>query len=498
MSIGVQSFPELYTTLLGWDLYDKLWMLLTQTGIAYVPFIGLIFKQIYSSYLHAERGAEHGLRSMEVSLVTMMLIVFFAASPCIPLDVRAVSYSPTCGSDKGSAYHAGDTGTTYDKAFSLPSGDIRVPILWYAVMAISEGLTTSANTMVACVPDLRKMVTEVNMTRISDPQLKAQIQDFETMCYAPARAQFFLDNREKNSENLGVIKSNVDKYGVDDTEWMGSHAFLNTYYKSLKATRPVPPFPYMTSDDLNSDNHTVTPPAYGMPTCADWWGNASNGLQNDIYKSLPPTFDKTFHDYLNDKSRDQILKNILSNGGGDYHGYDNANNMLSSMGLSAMASSLGILMHQAEEYPKIYAASQAAPIIQALLLLLSYVFLPFVLVFTSYQPSTIVTASIFIFSLIFWAFIWHLVSFVDQALIKALYASWFSQQGAGATLTDMIIGGLVLGAPLFWFMYMGSMGVAIGNAVSSAVMGMSKVGDKAAVKGANQSKAVASSAIKSI
>ena len=44
MSIGVQSYPELYTMLLGWGLYDKLWQLLTQTGIAYVPFIGIILK----------------------------------------------------------------------------------------------------------------------------------------------------------------------------------------------------------------------------------------------------------------------------------------------------------------------------------------------------------------------------------------------------------------------------------------------------------------------
>jgi hypothetical protein len=149
MSIGVQSYTELYTMMLGWDLYDKLWQLLTETGIAFVPFIGMIFRNFSQSYvMHGNKGAENSLRSMELSLLSTILIIFFAVAPFIPLNAHTVSFTPLCGSDKGNAYFPGSTGTTYDNAFAIPEGNVRVPIWWYAVIAISEGMTSAANTMV--------------------------------------------------------------------------------------------------------------------------------------------------------------------------------------------------------------------------------------------------------------------------------------------------------------------------------------------------------------
>src|SRR5438105_2229038 len=128
MSIGVQSYSELYTMLLGWELYDKLWNLLTQTGIAYIPFIGMILKNVAQSYTSGHDSANHGLRNMEINLIATLLLILFGAAPFIPLDVRTISYTPMCGTDKTNTYYPGDTGTTYDKAFALPKGDIRVPI----------------------------------------------------------------------------------------------------------------------------------------------------------------------------------------------------------------------------------------------------------------------------------------------------------------------------------------------------------------------------------
>ncbi len=72
-----------------------------------------------------------------------------------------------------------------------------------------------------------------------------------------------------------------------------------------------------------------------------------------------------------------------------------------------------------------------------------------------------------IFSLIFWSFIWHLVSWADSTLMQALYTTWFAKQGASATLADMITVSLIIFAPIFWFMFMGAMGIAVGDIVSN-------------------------------
>ncbi len=485
MSLGVQSYPELYTILLGWNLYGKLWTLLTQTGIAYLPFIGLILKNVTQFYMgHGHHGAANALRSMEINLLTTLLLIFFGVAPIVPLDTHTVSYSPLC--EKGKTYYPTSTGTTYDKAFTIPANDIRVPLWWYAVLSVSEGITSAANTLVGCVPDLRKMVTEVDMTGITDPELRLQLQDFTTMCYAQAKMQFFKDTQENNTATLPPIQARVEKFGIDDTEWIGSHAFNAIYYPHIRATRPIPGFEYDKADDINAETNE-TDPSYGMPSCDAWW-NDTAGLKNRLYQALPKSFFDEFKQYINSKdAQDDVIKKIISHAPQGYKGYDNANDMIGNVGYSHLVSAVGAWYHQLEEYPKIYAATQAAPIIQALLLLMVYVFLPFVLVFSSYKPSTFMAGAMVVFSLIFWTFIWHLVSWVDKTLMQALYANWFTKQGAGATLADMIIGALTMAAPTFWFMLMGSLGVMSGNLVGGVLSGLNKVGEDAAKSGASAS-----------
>jgi hypothetical protein len=491
MSIGAQSVPELYTVLMGWDLYDKLWALLTQTGLAYLPFISMILRNVTESYIAHHHTGQTAVRTMEVNLIVALLLILFAVSPCIPVSAHTISYSPVCSSDQSETYHAGDTGTTYDKAFAIPTGNVTLPIWWYAVISVSEGITHAANTMIGCVPNLRKMITQVNMAKISDPEIKQELQDFETMCYIPARTQFNQDKQINRATNLNRIETDVKEYGVEDTEWLGSHSFNDVYYQNLKASHPIPGFPYAADQDINADINQKTPPAYGTPSCQEWWKDSDYGLRNRLYQILPKLFLEEFKSYVgNITTQDDIIKRVISN---NADGFDNANTTISDHSYSHVVSALGIWIHQMEEYPKLYAASQAAPILQALLLLMMYVFLPFALFFNSYRASTFITGGMLIFSVIFWGFIWHLVTWMDSTLMQALYSSWFAKQGAGATLADMIIASLIIFSPLFWFIFMGAMGVAVGDIVSGFSMGINKMGERAANKGAAVAKSIATS-----
>jgi hypothetical protein len=498
MSIGVQSYPELYTTLMGFGLYDKLWEILTQTGIAYLPFLGMILKNFTKNY--AVNASHHAgpsaLRSMELELIVTIFIILFALAPCIPMDARAVSYTPQCGINKDQTVFAGDTGTTYDKAFTLPQDDVRVPLWWYAVIAVSEGLTSASSTAISCAPDLRKMITQVDMAQISDSEVKQEMIEFERQCYRPARNHYDQDKQNNRATYLDRINAAQDKYGLDDTEWVGSHGFSDVYYSKLKSSRPIPGFAYDAAEDINADIKEKNPPAFGTPTCRDWWLDSENGLKAKLYLALPKTFYDEFHLFISDEaSQDSILKSFLANA---VNGYSAANNTINDIGYSHLAAAVGIWYHQLEEYPKIYAAAQAAPIIQALILLMIYTFLPFMLVFSSYRASTIVTGAIIIFSVIFWSFIWQLVTWADKALMEALYIGWFAKQGASATLADMLAGSLVIFAPMFWFLFMGAMGIAAGDIVSGLSIGMNKIGASAANKGSEAASAVGKAAFKKI
>ena len=48
-------------------------------------------------------------------------------------------------------------------------------------------------------------------------------------------------------------ENNIKKFGMDDTQWAGSHSFNDVYYRNLKASRPVPGFPYIKNNDINAD-----------------------------------------------------------------------------------------------------------------------------------------------------------------------------------------------------------------------------------------------------
>jgi hypothetical protein len=236
---------------------------------------------------------------------------------------------------------------------------------------------------------------------------------------------------------------------------------------------------------------------YGSPSCADWWNNSSSGLKKRLYGALPANFLTEFKDVFssNNKLQEDSIKRIVSNGGGDYSSPNPIENT-QDMGTKLLAN-VGLIYSQLEGYPTIYAISQAAPLVQALLLLMAFAFLPFVLVFSGYKPATFITGAIVIFSLFFWSYIWHLIGWVDSTLMLAFFNdSWFNLRSPNETLLIIIIGFLQIVAPLFWFGYMSALGVAargLFSALSSSVTQLvSGPAENAGNSGANLAKMAAS------
>ena len=83
--------------------------------------------------------------------------------------------------------------------------------------------------------------------------------------------------------------------------------------------------------------------------------------------------------------------------------------------------------------------------------------------------------------------------------MTALYGdSWFSHQSPNATLVDMMIGVLIIVAPLFWFSFMGSMGIAVGSLVSVAFNSLNNPSQLAASQGAKIIKETVKAALKKL
>jgi hypothetical protein len=380
----------------------------------------------------------------------------FAVQPLIPLSPQVVHINRACHTQ----HHP-------YKDITLPT-QVRVPNIWYGVIAVSEGITQLFNQRVGCLPNLREMMTQVQMSHIEDPHLQQSIDQFPQQCFLPARAHWLQYSHRPGASN--------------DTDWLGSSVLMNTpgFYDALYAHQAVHGFPFDPERDWTHAQGDQKP-LWGRPRCDHWWRTKNTGLRSQLIELLPSRFWQGFNSIFLPEATDDALKALLN-----HHpwGYKPANSMVGDWGYSHASEMVGAEISRLESYPKLYALQQAAPLIRALLLLAIYAFLPFMLVFSAYRVKTLVLGSLFIFSVIFFAAIWHFIEGVDDALIKALYIHQIFAQTPQAVLADSIIGGMMIMMPFFWFTLMSAFGVALNSGMDRYVGGLFSAAETMAGKGA--------------
>ena len=59
--MGVNSYAEIFTTVIGWHLYNVVWDVLASTGIVYLPFLGILLEHWRTAFVD---GEEMGLTTV--------------------------------------------------------------------------------------------------------------------------------------------------------------------------------------------------------------------------------------------------------------------------------------------------------------------------------------------------------------------------------------------------------------------------------------------------
>ena len=489
MNLGVQSYAELFTTLFGWQQYELLWDIFTHTGLAYVPFVVLFVRHLALPSTHP--ADPFGVQRVLWEGLAMMLVVVFVAQPMISLNASVLHYRTSCETVVQEVF-PGRSHTTFDDHFPVPTS-VKVPVFWFAVMAISQGITTAARTGLGCPVALREMMTVVDITSLHDPQLRQELNQFYNQCFLPARQRLFTIKRTLTAHEYNALfQEFVSAHGADDLHWFGSHAFSSVpgFYDVFYAQQAVQGFAYDPKRDWQAGQLSSTPPTWGRPSCQDWWLQSKQGLQTRIKEALPVSWLERFWQQLTQKNKDTILKRLISD---VPTGYEAANQSINHW-FPSLASTLGVTLKQAQVYPKLYALLQAAPMVRALLLMLVYAFLPVALMLGGYRMKMVVAGAFFIFGIIFWEYLWAWVHWVDDALINALYQDFFDRQQAQAKLVDWMVIALVVVAPLFWFSFMGALGIAAGNLSHVMVSNLTQEGEGASKQGGQLVQSTAMSA----
>lgn len=490
------SYLEYFLVLFGWVMNNAMWTILSSTGLFALP---LVFKVMGVWLKVREEGADEGnkgllaLPRIEHAIYVSFVVMLFCCIPLLPVDISTIKFDSSrakqCGISVPTPQNSGYSGLVND----FDGRTAQVPIWWYLLQMMSKGTTQAMIASIPCGTQLRQMRFDVQNTKLRDPVLLQEVQDFADQCYS--RAYF----RLKNSN------SQLSDATINSVGWIGSDYFLNTsgYYDYYTATTPRSQWPYNSSRDSGYPDTGQG----GYPTCKMWWSDSSSGLRTRVLA--------TFSDYTRKEVQRQfpgqqweevVLRWIvsprnagLSGGGVTYMA--GADDTASGIGgnLSRLASTVGLGMKQVEALPGFDALKQALPMIQALLQMMIITVIPVLMMFSAYEPKTVVTISFALFALQFITFWWELAGWLDDRMITILYSS-LAESGlaSGQPIADFLssprdgwIMNLVLGMmyvvfPAFWMGMLSWAGVRIGGVIDSAMSAASKMPQQAGSDGAKQ------------
>lgn len=495
MNVGSQL--EIYTTMFGWAIYERFWELLTATGLAAAPFMVMAWRNWVKPYLSSDNRPAAGvsMKQMELGVYGAILVVMLAAIPAVPIHPTDLRYTPPTAPD-GREVRGGATGTTYDDMpMSSEHTQAKLPIIWWFVLTASGGMNAATREMLSEVPDIRAMRYQLAQSKIGDPDLIAETSIFVDSCFMPARARY--KNKYLGGELPQSIRSLLDEYGKDDTEWMGSHVFLETegLYKKcstparcgtgFQANRAIRGWPYESSRDFNRPSEAENPPEWGRPWCREWWLDAERGLKNRIIAEGPgPNVSERIHrtlgtgepeEILNDKLAQRVLQNTTSTLAvpDDYamgHTAMDTETGRSWMGTIKDAFGwMGAAVEGGLWSVKMNIYLQVMVMVQAVLLMALYMLLPWGLVFGQYSSQIVWIGVLAIFSVRYWTSLWAIAWWVDQSLADAMFPRAEALIGAREEfgtqrmLLDMVTGALYFGLPVLWVVLVGWAGHAIGE-----------------------------------
>lgn len=473
------SFLEYFLVLFGWVMNNALWGILGNTGLFALP---LVFRVLGVWLKVREEGADEGnkgllaLPRIEHALYVSYLVMLFCCIPLLPVDISAIKFDSSrakqCGVSVPTPQNSGYKGLVND----FDGRTAMVPIWWYLLHMMSKGTTQAMIASIPCGTNLRQMRFDVQNTKLRDPVLRQEVQEFADQCYS--RAYF----RLKNSN------SQLSDATINSVGWIGSSYFLNTsgYYDYYTAMTPRSQWPY----DSGRDSGYPDTGAGGYPSCKTWWSAGSSGLRERVLASFSDVTRKSLQRQFPGQQWEEVAlrwlvspQNVGQSESGTTYRIGSSDFVGTANGLIPRAlSGVGLAMGQVIALPGFDAIKQALPMIQALLEMMVIIVIPVLLMFSAYEPKSVVTLSFALFALMFLTFWWELAGWLDDRLITILYTG-LSEQGMGSSvpledfvsstydgwLMNLVLGMMYLVFPAFWVGMMSWVGVNLGSAINSAL-----------------------------
>ncbi len=438
----VESWIQANTLIVGWKMYDLLWSLLIATGIVFVPIILILtetFLKARSRGAMSNISSEGVLAEFEMKLFVLFLVFFFAAMPA-SVDLQAANSIKLWNDDNDFLSQpnqptnstACNTGSTGDATVNAPvtggqgicTDNVRVPLWWYITQSVSQGLTMAVVKEVATQNNNLYRATRkfLAMSNIKDPENKDWLNILDNEC----RVQAVATHRE--SGNPGTVVAGDE--GVD-LNYVGSEFLRTTYYDTLFTQSVVvgmPPAPAFSGD---VQPEYQGPAVSTQQNCNVLWTAFRAAVVNEATENLG-WVDRLLTTGLGIINRDdEIVRTYtLQTKTSESLTTETTNQLAGAQGAISKAANL------AEDHFQVYELMKTAfttgmyvdvlivglPMLQAYILMLVIMALPFGFVISGYSFGFLFQGTILIFTISFWPALWALVSWADQVLADQFFA----------------------------------------------------------------------------
>jgi hypothetical protein len=449
--MGVSSYVEFVTTLLSWILYENIFNVLADSGIVFIPFIGIILGHVISTRKAGDdegAAAVQSVKRIETDVIVTLFVMMVAVIPVSTVSLGEMRYSkPQLSCKKDAALINGnDTKTTVDYTLDTIGGESGKAPVWWAIMhMLSKSVTSASIAGIPCSYELASVEVTMASTKIEDPAVRAELQRFIQDCFRPGYAQFVYDGAN------GV--ANADQ---SDVKWIGSEHLISNYYNRFYSKRAHPDFPFNETRDAGYEGSRNTG---GHPYCNEWWTTGNVGMRAKLLSAFPRA---VMDDYVYDNDNlisisanrnisqaereDIFLRKYFqvhsgstnrtglplgvsyAVSGSDIRGSAQATvGGVASAAVSSIteffkdifagaAGAVGAAISAPGHISEGEAVRKSISFVQSFLLLMFVSLLPFLLVFSSYKISTIIMLTLIYFSFHFLSFIWALAYWLDNHL----------------------------------------------------------------------------------